>query len=92
MLHEHVATLRSIDAPPPVRSRITFWAQLHGRLTALGNRLGPDDQANIMGGIHARVPIPTLDEQREVKLENAKADELTSSAMRGHQRGSGAGP
>lgn len=80
--HEHVATLGSIDAPETIRSRITFWAQLHGRLTALGNRLGPDDQAKIMGAIHARVSMPTLDEQREVKLENAKAGERTWSALR----------
>jgi hypothetical protein len=80
--HEHVATLGSIDWPPTIRNRITFWAQLHGRLAALGNRLRPDNQANIMGAIHARVPIPTLDEQREVKLENTKADERAWSAMR----------
>jgi hypothetical protein len=75
VLHEHVATLGSVDTPPTVRGRVAFWAQLDRRLTALGNRVRPEDQSRIMDTINARVPIPTIDEQREVKLENAKADE-----------------
>ena len=42
---------------------------------ALGDRLASEDQAKIMDMIYARVPMPTIDEQRELKLENVKADE-----------------
>jgi hypothetical protein len=60
--HDHIASLGSVDSPPTLRGRIAFWARLNGRLTALGNRLGPDDQTKIMDAIHARIPIPTIDD------------------------------
>lgn len=82
MRHEHVATLGSTEMPLTIRGHITFWARLNGPLTALGNRLGPEDQIKIMDAVHARVPMSTLDEQRELKLQNAKADERTWSALR----------
>lgn len=80
--HEHVATLGSIETPLTMRGRITFWARLNERLTALGSRLGSEDEIKIMDAVHARVPIPTVDERRELKLQNAKADERTWSALR----------
>jgi hypothetical protein len=79
--HEHIGTLGSVDLPQTARGRVAFWTQLDRRLTALGNRLGSEDQAKIMDAVHARVPMPTIDEQREVKLENAKADERVWSAL-----------
>jgi hypothetical protein len=52
-----------------------------------------DDQANIYGALHARVPMPTPDEQRAVQEENAEADEsfwdmlrdMNASQAEGHK-------
>jgi hypothetical protein len=71
---EHVASLGSIPLPLTVGGRIAFWAQLHARLARLANRISGDDHNKILGAVHARVPIPTADEQRELQLENAKKD------------------
>jgi hypothetical protein len=71
---EHVAALGSILTPPSVSDRIKFWQRLHQRLDNLSNRIDAAAQAAILGAVHARVPMVTLDEQRAVKLENAKAD------------------
>lgn len=73
--HEHVAGLGSVDRPPSVEARVTFWQRLHQRLAKLGNRVDAAAQARLLGEIHARVPMVTLEEQQALKLENAKADE-----------------
>ena len=72
--HEHIASFGSVGVPPSVEVRLTFWWRLHERLAKLSNRLGPDAQAKLLGDIHARVPMVTLDEQRALKLENARAE------------------
>jgi hypothetical protein len=71
---EHVASLGSIPLPLTVAGRIAFWAQLHARLARLANRISSEDHSKILGAVHARVPIPTAAEQRELQLENAKKD------------------
>ena len=73
--HEHVASFGSVEVPPSVEDRITFWQRLHERLAKLSNRVDVTAQAKILGDIHARIPMVTLDEQQAVKLENAKAEE-----------------
>jgi len=57
-----------------VSDRIAFWQRLHQRLGKLSNRIDATAQAAILGAVHARVPIVTLDEQSAVKLDKAKAD------------------
>ena len=71
---EHVASLGSITVSPSVADRIAFWARLHERLAKLSNRIDAAAQGKVMGDIHARVPIVTPDEQRDLQLENAKVD------------------
>jgi hypothetical protein len=71
---EHVASLGSIFLPPSVADRIAFWARLHERLARLSNRIGGDMHGKILGSVHARIPMPTAEEQRALQLENAKAD------------------
>jgi hypothetical protein len=71
---DHVASLGSIAAPASIADRVKFWTGLHERLERLSNRLGPD-AAKITAAIHERLPMPTPDEQRELQLENARADE-----------------
>jgi hypothetical protein len=48
---------------------------LHERLGKLGNRVDPTTQGKILGDVHARIPMVTLDEQHALKLENTEADE-----------------
>jgi hypothetical protein len=72
--HQHVASLGSIVTEPTIADRIAFWQRVNERLEALGNRIGPE-AAKIIAALHGRVPIPTIEEQRELKLENARADE-----------------
>ena len=68
---QHLASLGSIILSPSVADRVAFWARLHERLSKLANRIDPAAQGKIMGDIHARVPMPTPDEQRALQLENA---------------------
>jgi hypothetical protein len=81
---EHIATLGSVPLEPSVADRIAFWAKAHGRLDRLANRIGPD-MAKIMGALHERVPMVTPDEQRELQLENARADERFHTGLAGMQ-------
>jgi hypothetical protein len=79
---EHIGALGSVDADVSVRERLAFWAKLPQRLDKLGNRVGSDQHPKIYAAVAARIPVVTQDEQREVKLENAKADEQTWSSLR----------
>jgi hypothetical protein len=72
--HEHIAGLGAIIVPASMADRIDFWQRLHDRLSALSNRIG-DEQGKIFGAVHERIPMPTPYEQRDVQLENAKADQ-----------------
>jgi hypothetical protein len=72
--HEHIASLGSIETPPTVPSRITFWQKLHERLGKLSNRVDAATQRKVLGEVHARIPMVTADEQRALQLENAEAE------------------
>jgi hypothetical protein len=73
--HEHIASFGSVEVPPSVGHRIAFWRRLHERLAKLSNRLDATTQAKLLGDIHARIPMVTVDEQRALQLRNAEADE-----------------
>jgi hypothetical protein len=73
--NEHVASLGSVEMPATVASRLTFWQRLHDRLAKLSNRVDAATHAKILGDVHARTPMVTLDEQRALQIENAEADE-----------------
>jgi hypothetical protein len=79
--HEHVASFGSVEWPPSVEERIAFWQRLHERLAKLSNRVDVMAQAKILGDIHARIPMVTLDEQRALQLRNAEADEQFWSSL-----------
>ena len=55
--------------------RVAFWARLHQRLAKLANRIGAEEQGKILGSVHARIPMVTIDEQRALQRENAEAVE-----------------
>jgi hypothetical protein len=72
--HGHVASLGSIGISPTPASRIAFWTKLHQRLATLANRIDSQSRGRVLAAVHARIPMPTPDDQRAVQLENAKAD------------------
>jgi hypothetical protein len=73
--HHHVASLGSIVTEPTIADRVEFWQRVNERLKALDNRtrIGPEIE-KIEAVLHERVPISSLEEQRELKLENAHAE------------------
>src|SRR5215208_4795115 len=80
--HEHIASLGSIETPQTVEGRLAFWQRLHDRFAKLGNRVDAAMQGKLLGEVHARVPMVTLDEQRALQLERAEADERFWNGLR----------
>jgi hypothetical protein len=72
--HEHIASLGSIPLTHSPAERIAFWTHLHARLAKLANRIDSSAQGPILAAIHARIPMPTLDDQQAVRLEHAQAN------------------
>jgi hypothetical protein len=68
---EHIASLGSVDVDLSLRGRLAFWSELTDRLA----RLGPEDHDKIIGALLAPIPIVTVEEQRQIKKENAEEDE-----------------
>jgi hypothetical protein len=79
--HEHIAQLGSVPVPPSIADRIAFWKRLHERLPKLSNRIDAEAQAKILGNIYARIPMVTLDEMQQLKIENAEAEERVWSSI-----------
>jgi hypothetical protein len=71
---EHIASLGSIPLTMAPADRIAFWTRLHQRLDALSNRIDAVQRGAILAAIHARIPMPTPDDQQAVQLEQAQAD------------------
>jgi hypothetical protein len=80
--NEHIGALGSVDADVSVRERVTFWAKVHDRLAALGNRLAADEHPKILGALHSRIPMPTPEDIRAVQEESFAADERFWDGMR----------
>jgi hypothetical protein len=72
--HEHIASLGSIPLTMSAADRVAFWTKLHQRLDAPSNRIDAAKRGAILTAIHARIPMPTMDDQQEVQLDRAKAD------------------
>ena len=79
---EYIANLGSILAESTIDDRIAFWQQLHTRLAKLSNRVDAATQAKLLAAIHERIPMVVVDEQRDVQLRNACAEEKFWSGMR----------
>jgi hypothetical protein len=82
---EHVAALGSIAQPADIIDRVEFWQSLHERLAKLANRL-PDPRP-VYQAIHARIPLPTADEQRAAMIEAAEADARLWESLREMHQG-----
>ena len=77
---EHIASLGSVGDPATIAERVEFWSRLHQRLAKLANRIDAEAQGKIIGAIHARIPIVTVDEQRS---GNARGRRKTLDGPRG---------
>ena len=85
--HSHVAGLGSIGISPSPADRNAFWTKLHQRLAALANRIGAKAHGAILAAVHARIPMPTPDDQRMVLIENVRADARLWDALADMQAG-----
>ena len=79
---EHIGALGSVDADVSLRSRVAFWAKIRDRLAALGNRIGTDEHAKILGALHGRIPMVTPEDIRAVQEESFADDERFWDGMR----------
>jgi hypothetical protein len=85
--HEHIASFGSVEMPQTIAARVEFWRRLHERLSRLANRVPDDMHGRILESVHHRVPVPTLDEQRQLKIETAETNERFWSRHRDHLQG-----
>jgi hypothetical protein len=83
--HEHVTSLGAVDVPPTVADRVAFWQGLDERLSKLSNRIDTATQGKVLGQVHARIPMATIEELRGLQLENAEADERFWAGLRDMQ-------
>jgi hypothetical protein len=79
--HEHIAGLGAVPVDPSIADRVACWAALHQRLGKLSNRFSHETHGKLIGQVHARIPMPTVDEQRQLQKENAEADERLWSSL-----------
>jgi hypothetical protein len=61
--HEHIAGLGSIATSHDSAARLAFWAHLHERFGELSDRIKSEALTKILGDIHARVPMVTVEEK-----------------------------
>src|SRR4051794_13091831 len=72
--HEHVAALGSVPSQPSRADRIAFWTGLHPKLARLSNRFSVEVYGSLLAALHARIPMPTPDDQQTNRHEMARED------------------
>jgi hypothetical protein len=60
---QHIASLGSVSPDMTAQDRLTFWQQVQGRLTRLGNRLDKATKAKLLDELRAKIPVPTEGER-----------------------------
>ncbi|MBO0738918.1 MAG: hypothetical protein J2P48_20520 [Alphaproteobacteria bacterium] len=85
MRHEHVASLGAVLTNPTVGDRVEFWTRLYQRLGRLANRLDNELQAKVLASVHARIPMPTVEEA--LQLEQAREHETAWRLSHVHAEG-----
>lgn len=83
--HEHVASLGAVLTNPTVGDRVEFWTRLYQRLGRLANRLDNELQAKVLASVHARIPMPTVEEA--LQLEQAREHETAWRLSHVHAEG-----
>jgi hypothetical protein len=69
---EYIADFGAIDMPPSARDRQTYWPKVHERISRLSNRIPSDQVGAIIGAIHARVPMVSVDEVPAINKDGAE--------------------
>jgi hypothetical protein len=82
----HVAGLGSVPLPPSPADRVGFWIKIHQRLATLSNRLDDEMREAILAAIHARIPIPTAEDQEAAKKSGREANAALSAILRDKHR------
>ena len=70
--HSHVAGFGSVPIEPSVADRVAFWTKLHRRLGGLANQVTGAAQGEILAAVHARIPMPTPEDQEAAQTETAR--------------------
>jgi hypothetical protein len=72
------ATAAQVQGPKwmrrSVRERGWFWDALHDRLSRLANRIDAEARGKIMGAVHARIPMLTVDEREALPKWEAEEE------------------
>lgn len=84
--HEHVASLGSVPLAMGPADRIAFWIKLHQRLATLSNRLDDKTRLAILTAIHARVPIPTTEDQEAARSIGRESNAAFFASLRDKHR------
>jgi hypothetical protein len=82
----HVASLGSVPLPPSPVDRVVFWTRVHQRLATLGNRMDDKARAAILTAIHARIPIPTVEDQEAARNAGRDANAALFAILRDKHR------
>jgi hypothetical protein len=82
----HIASLGSVPLPRSPADRVQFWLKAHQRLSTLSNRLDDEMREAIMAAIHARIPIPTTEDQEAAKNSGKEANAALFAMLRDKHR------
>jgi len=83
----HVASLGSVPLSPSPADRVRFWVRVHQRLATLSNRLDDKTRSAIMAALHARIPIPTAEDQEAAQNAGREANANLFATLRDKHRG-----
>jgi hypothetical protein len=82
----HIASLGSVAVPPLPADRVRFWISMDQRLARLSNRLGDEAREAILAAVHARIPIPTAEDQEAVRAGGREANAPLFGVLRDKHR------
>jgi hypothetical protein len=83
----HIANLGSVPHTPSPADRVRFWIKVHQRLATLSNRLDEATRETVLAAIHARIPIPTAEDQEAARNSGRQANAALFATLRDKHRG-----
>jgi hypothetical protein len=82
----HIASLGSVATPPSPADRVRFWISMHQRLARLSNRLDDAAREAILAAVHARIAIPTAEDQEAARAAGREANAPLFAVLRDKHR------
>jgi len=82
----HVASLGSVPLPPSPADRVQFWLKAHRRLSTLSNKMDAEMREAVVAAIHARLLIPTAEDQEATKNSGKEANAALFAMLRDKHR------